>query len=243
MISVMRIVLSLLIFLFIPSLVFADDEANPKQFFVTGEVEVSVVPDEIIPVVGKVTKYMNLIFVKKEIDQRTEKIIDIAEKYKIEKKDIRENVIRFESWYEDLDDRDPLAKYYVSNSMVLKIKDKSKFNEILSEVLEACAGYTLNIKFRTTEFIKYKDQVRSLAYQAAIDKADKLAIELGRKVGKIHIIHEKETDQEYWGWDWKSLSNPQMGRYNDGDPSGTNGSTALVQIKISSKINLSFELE
>ena len=241
--SVLKMILSYFILLFIPLPVFADDEAGPGQIFINGEAEVKVVPDEVIPVIGKFTKYMNLIFVKKEVDQRTEKIIDIAEKYKIEKKDILKNVIRFESWYEDLDDRDPLAKYYVRNSMVLKIKDKSKFNEILSEVLEACAGYTLDIKFRTTEFKKYKELARSLAYQTAMDEADKQAVELGKKVVKSRIIEENTTPEPYWGWGIKEISYPQMVRSNDGGSSGIDRNTPLVQIKISSKVNMSFELE
>jgi len=60
-----------------------------------------------------------------------------------------------------------LKGYSVQKTIVVTLSDLSKFEDLLSGVLEAGANYVHNVEFRTTELRKHRDQARALAIQAA----------------------------------------------------------------------------
>ena len=51
-----------------------------------------------------------------------------------------------------------------------RLKDISKYEDVLSGVLESGANYVEGIEFRTTELRKYRDQARVMAIKAAKDR-------------------------------------------------------------------------
>ena len=83
-------------------------------------------------------------------------------------------------------------------SIVLTLRDISKFESILSNVLKAGANYVHGVQFRTTELRKHRDEARSLAIKAAQKKANDLAKELGQIVGKPYKIQENPSG--WWSW-------------------------------------------
>ena len=242
--SIHRITFSLLIFFFIPFMVFAEDETDPRLITVYGDAEVRVVPDEIILKLGVDTLNMDLNLAKKENDQRTKKILDVARKNKIEEKHIQTDFISIAPEYDySSRGRDEFIGFRIKKSIVLEIRNTSKFEDILSDVLEAGANHVRDVIFRTTELKKYRDQARSEAIKAAKVKADKLAKELGQKVGKPYLIQEEGVQTES-GYRWGNsdvLRGPQSTLYARG-ASTSSDSIALGQIKISAKIIVCFEL-
>jgi uncharacterized protein YggE len=241
--SIHRITFSLLIFFFIPFMVFAEDEAEPRLITVYGDAEVRVVPDEIILKLGVDTLNMDLNLSKKENDQRTKNILDVIRKYKIEEKHIQTDFISIAPEYDYRSKgRDEFIGYRVKKSIVLEIRDTSIFEDILSDILEAGANYVRDVIFRTTELKKYREQARSHAITAAREKAVKLAKELGQKVGKPYIIQEDGV-QAAPIMDRSGLMGPQGTLYGRGSSTSSDSDTiALGQIKISAKIIVCFEL-
>ena len=63
-----------------------------------------------------------------------------------------------------------------------------KFEDLLSDALEAGVTHVQGIEFRTTELRKHRDRARSLALKAAQEKAELLADGAGRKIGKAISI-------------------------------------------------------
>ncbi|MBN1905101.1 MAG: SIMPL domain-containing protein, partial [Deltaproteobacteria bacterium] len=136
-----KLIISLSIFLSIPLLVFAEDKTDPRLITVYGDAEVRVVPDEIILKLGVDTLNMDLSLAKKENDQRTKKILDVAREYKIEEKHIQTDFISISPEYDySSKGRDEFIGYRVKKSIVLEIRDTSKFEDILSDILEAGAN-------------------------------------------------------------------------------------------------------
>lgn len=132
-------------------------------------------------------------------------------------------------------------------SIVLTLRDASKFEDVLSSVLGAGANYVHGIQFRTSELRKHRDQARALAIKAAQEKANDLAKELGQKVGKPYKIQEEQSG--WWSWYntwWGSRWGGGMAQnvmQNVAGPSGAEGSIALGQINVNAKVTVSFELE
>jgi hypothetical protein len=237
----------LLIVLLVSHPVFAADCVETRLITVTGDAEVKVVPDEVILTLGVETWDKDLNTAKNTNDQRVQNIIRTIEKFNIERKYVQTDYISIEPRYEDQWAHSNFIGYFVRKTIVITLKDISKFESLLSGALAADANYVLGIEFRTTELRTYRDQARKLAIKAARDKALSLAKELGQSVGRPHAITE---DQSWW---WSSYNNSWGARWggamtqnvmqNAGGPSGTETAIAPGQISVSARVTASFELE
>lgn len=232
---------------FSPHFTFAEDQPGPRLITVTGDAEVRVTPDEVILTLGVETWNKDLSIAKTENDQRIQKIIDIAGKNGIEEKHIQTDYISIEPRYEHQYEHRIFIGYFVRKSIVITLRDISKFENILSGVLEAGANYVHGIQFHTTELRKHRDQARSLAIKAAHEKANDLARELDQKVGKPYKIQENQSGwwswyNSWWGSRWSGGMSQNVIQ-NTASPSESEGSISLGQIKVNARVTVSFELE
>lgn len=218
-----------------------------RLIIVTGDAEVRVDPDEVILTLGVETWDKQLNVAKKENDMRIQKIIDVAIKYKIEEKYIQTDFFRIEPRYEDSYQHRKFIDYNVRNTLVITLREITKFEDVLSGVLDAGANYVHGINFRTTELRKYRDQARSLAIKAAKDKANMLAQELGGEIGVPYNI--RENNSRWWsGYNsgWGSRSGRMLSQNITSSRSGssqTDGAIALGQITVNASVSVSFELK
>lgn len=245
--NIERTLLLFIIALLLPSLVFAASKSDPRLITVTGDAEVRVVPDEVILTLGVETWNKELNIAKQENDQRIQKIIDICKKNKIEQKYIQTDYLSIEPRYEHSYERQKFIGYFVRKSIVITVKDISKFESLLSGVLEAGANFVHGVQFRTTELRKHRDQARLLAIKAAQEKAKALAKELGQKVGDPYSIQENPSGwwswyNSWWGSRWRG-GMAQNVIQNVQSPSESDSTIALGQIKINAKVTVSFELK
>ncbi|MCK4330320.1 SIMPL domain-containing protein [candidate division WOR-3 bacterium] len=244
---VARLMLVMTIVLSFFCLAFAADQSEPRLITVTGDAEVRVVPNEVILTLGVETWNKDLSIAKTENDQRIQKIVDVGKRYKIEEKHIQTDYISIEPRYEDRWEHRKFIGYFVRKTIVFTLRDTDIFEGLLSSVLESGANYVHGIQFRTTELRKHRDQARALAIKAAQEKAYDLAKELGQKVGKPYKIQENQSG--WWSWyntRWWSGWAGGMAQnviQNVADPSQSESSIALGQIKVNARVTVSFELE
>lgn len=238
-----RILLSLFVILFIPFMVFAEDKADPRLITVYGDAEVRVVPDEIILKLEVITINKDINLSKKENDELSKNVLNVARKHGIEEKHIQTDFISIRPEYLSSSWPSEFRGFEASKYIVLEIRETSKFEEILSDVLSAGAHYVRTVKFQTTELKKYREQARSQAIKAAREKAVKLANELGQKVGKPHFIQEDGVQAMPTNM-FGGFSNfiASQNTISSSEPSASDDSIALGQIKISAKIIVCFEL-
>ncbi|MGD8777879.1 MAG: SIMPL domain-containing protein [Ignavibacteria bacterium] len=240
-------ILFTIIFL-IPFLLYAQ-ERDKRQITVSGNAEVKVTPDEVILTLGVETQNKEINKAKAANDSIIKKIIAVALEQNIEKKFIQTDYLEIEPRYKDYREIEDFIGYFVRKTIVLTIRDLSKFEDILSQVLEAGATHVHGIKFRTTELRKYRDQARSLAVKAAKEKAIVLAAELGQDVGDPYNIQENSSGwwsnyNRRWGSRWSGgLSQNVIQNVDSPDSFESDGSMALGQIKISATVTVSFELK
>jgi len=111
-----------------------------------------------------------------------------------------------------------------------------------------------SIRFATTELRKYKDQARAMAIQAAKEKADALAGQVGEKVGRPASINEDQVgwysfyDNYYW-WG-QQYGNQQANAVQNvvqaqgNGSSANNDSTAAPgEISVTARVSVVFDLE
>jgi uncharacterized protein YggE len=239
---------AILLSAFVPSLS-TEESATIGNISVTGEAEVKVVPDEVILTLGVETQHEELAVAKRHNDERVQRVIAAARSLGIEEKRIQTDYINISPEYEYRSaDIDRIVGYRVGKTIEITLRDIDRFDDLLTETLEAGANYVLGIQFRTTELRKYRDQARALAIQAAREKAQDLAGELDRAAGEPQTISEAYSGwwspyNSWWGSQWGNSMTQNVIQNAGMDAITTQAGTALGQITVSAKIAVTFELK
>ncbi|MFA9491082.1 MAG: SIMPL domain-containing protein [Anaerolineales bacterium] len=216
---------------------------------VTGDAAVKVPPDEVIITLGVESWHPELSTAKKRNDARVEDIIATAHRYNIPDKDIQTDHISIEPRYRDSYYREDLEGYFVRRTLALTLADISKFDDLLTEVIEDGANYVHGIEFRTTDLRKHRDQARSLAITAAREKAEALSKELGRQVGEPQSIQENHSGwwsgygSGWWGSHWSGAQTQNVVQSIDVDSALVQGSIAPGQIMVNAQVSVTFSLK
>ncbi len=219
---------------------------------VTGDAAVMVVPDEVILTFGIETSDKDLMTAKTQNDDRVKKLMDVVTSLGIDPKNAQTDFINIQPRYNDSYARRDFIGYFVQKTIVITLQDISKFEDLLTNALLAGVNYVHGIDFRTTELRKYRDQARSLAINAAREKAQALAQELGRQVTKPLSIQENRvywwsSYHSWWGSSYGGMQSQNVVQNAGGGPSNADDSSDNVlspgQITVSASVTVTFGLE
>jgi uncharacterized protein YggE len=219
------------------------ETAGARIVTVTGSAQVRVVPDEVILALGVETWDADLSVAKRENDARVQRVLALVAKYEIRPEHVKTDYVNIhpgDHYYNRGDG------FWVRKSIVLTVRDLTRFEELLTDTLEAGATHIHEVRFQTTELRAYKDQARALAVRAAREKAGALSGELGQKVGEPLEIRELHANWWYgaswWGARWGS-GLAQNVVQELGDASALAGqSIAPGQIMVDASVTVSFAL-
>ena len=215
-------------------------ELQPRLITVTGEGEVMAVPDEVWVNFQMESFHENLAEAKKTNDEAIKQALAIVKKYKVDDKDFMTDyfTVRNEDrYFMDPQTNQQRSKhgFFVTKNVSVILRDVSKFEDLYSDVLEAGVNNITGVEFKSSEVKKYREQARTMAIQAAKDKAQKMTAELGQTLGRPYTIQENATD-------WNG-PRPMMAMAMLKDSAGSGNATiALGQVKVTSSVTVSFEL-
>ncbi len=175
-------------------------------------------------------------------------MLDVAKKTGISDQHMQTAQISVEPVYQQIERsgqyyRGEIIHYVVRRSVVLCLKDLTKFEGMLTNLLTSGATHVDGISFESTQLRKHRDEARAMATKAAKEKAQAIAGQLGEKLGRPRSINENT------GWSGGYMSNVAQNVYAqsrsesagaDGDVSGN--TFAPGQITISATINVVFDL-
>jgi uncharacterized protein len=240
----------LLVSLFSPALkLTSQGEATPNTISVTGNAEVRVVPDEVILILGIETVDKDLMVAKNQNDERVRKLFLLSNKLEIKPEHVQTDFIDIEPRYRDGYLQTDFVGFFVRKTVVITLKDTSKFEDLLTGALQSGANYVHGVEFRTTELRKHRDQARALAIQAAKEKASDLAKELGRTVVKPLTIREDQIGwwssyRSWWGsrYSGAMAQNVVQSAGSSSAPSG-DSAVALGQITVNASVFVTFALD
>jgi uncharacterized protein len=223
---------------------------EPRTISVTGEAEVKVVPDEVNITLGVETLDKDLGRAKKDNDERMKRIFASAKSHGVEAKRIATDHVNIEPRYEWQNSHNVFLGYAVRRSIVVTVRNLSKFDAILTGSLESGANFVHGVQFNTTELRKHRDSARSMAVKAAHEKATAMAKELNQKLGKPRTIVEigGRWFSGYgsgWGGNASSryASQTQNTYQNLGGGEAIEGATAPGQIAVNASVQIVFDLE
>ena len=221
--------------------------ASSNSISVSGEAEVLVVPDEVVLTLGVESFDKVLKTAKTANDEAIKRTIAVARGYGIPAEYIQTDYLGIEPRHRNSDVAFELLGYDVRKTVVVKLRDISKFESLLTDVLDAGVTHVHMIDFRTTELRKYRDQARTMALKAAQEKAALLAGEAGHTVGTVESIGEANYGYfssygSWWGNRYSAAT--QNVSQSLGETSLSNDATmAPGQISIRATVSMSFALQ
>jgi uncharacterized protein YggE len=221
--------------------------ADARRITVTGDAEVRVVPDEVLVCLGVETWNADLQAAKSENDQRVARVLALARELGIRPEHIQTDHISVEPRYQDDYEKRGFRGFFVRETIVVTLQDVTQFEDLLTSALAAGATHVHGVQFRTTELRRYRDQARALAVNAAREKAEAMAKELGQKVGQPQSIQEDQNTWwswygAWWGAGWGGAGLQNVVQSIDSGAMPSDGSFAPGQIAVNARVTVSFEL-
>lgn len=210
---------------------------------VSGEGEVLAVPD--IATFDYTVREVadNVEAAQAEATSKSNRVIAILEEKGIEDADIKTTNYNIQPRYEWQQEaclpgqdcrggRNVIVGQEVSQTVEVKVRDTEKAGEILSEIGQQEVSNVSSLRFSIDDEDVLKTEARELAINEAMEKAEKLATQLGVKIEGVVSFHE---DQGYdypmgMGGDASYRSEAVMMDSAPELPSGENAVTTRVSI-------------
>jgi uncharacterized protein YggE len=230
---------------------YGDSIKDQPTISVSGEAEIKVVPDRAVITLGVETIDTSMVAAKKENDRMVEAIRKATGKYGIKETEIQTDYLTVEPKYERR--RNEYGKeidYFVGHNirrrLVIDLTDVSKFDDLLSSVIETGVSRIIDVGFYTDRLKEHRERARALAIQAAAEKARKLTAELGQKVGKAINVREGNSYWRSYYGGWDSYRRPGQRHVSQVSvDSEFEGETpiAVGKISVTASVSVSFLLE
>jgi uncharacterized protein YggE len=221
------------------TLVVADDKPLPPLITVTGEAEVNVVPDEVVFDLTVQAFNRELRQAKATTDERIKGLMAMARRYGIAPEDIQTDYVKLEPRYRGNDEARTLLGYSVRKDLLFTLRDVTKAEALLSEILEGANTRLNSVRFQISSPRKYRDQARAMAIAAAREKAVALTAAIGQSIGKAYSIEEEVPQPQPRYAMQNAYANTSS---SEGDSGSSEGTLALGRIKITARVTVRFEL-
>jgi len=160
--------------------------------WVTGEGEISVVPDVANLSLGIEAQKETVAEAQQQAAESMEAVMTVLDDYGIAEKDIKTQYFSIYPVRRWENDKEILIGYRVSNMVRVKIREVDNTGVIIDAVAEAGGDYTKinSISFTVDDPTAYYEEVRERAMSDAKDKAGQLAKLAGVDLGKPTYISE-----------------------------------------------------
>jgi uncharacterized protein YggE len=225
----------------------AQSTPEPPLITVTGQAEVRVAPDEVVFTLGVESVDKDMLAAKKKADDSVREVLAIAAKNNIKPADVQTSYISIQPKY-NTDEMEYEARrtvkrefvgYQVSKTVAVILRDISRFDAMLSDVLKAGVTRLSNVEFRDSRIRYHRDQARVMAIRAAQEKAKLLTGQIGQSIGPAYSIREGS----YSPYSTNNFSqNAVSVAGSAGADSGSDGAIAPGQISVTAQVTVSFRL-
>ena len=212
---------------------------------VSGSAEIKVSPDIVFLQLGVESRNPELALARSDNDRRVAGALAYLRNQSIPSEDVKTNFVGVEPRY---DNEDPVPRYYsVRKSIEVRLTDLSRFEELLSALLDRGVTHIHSVRYHTSAFRQLRDEARAKAALAAREKAVALCAELGVTCGAVQSINA--SDNSGWsggGGHWGAGIGIVMGNFSGSSGSLTDDESetlSIGQISVSAQVNLSFALE
>lgn len=222
------------------------ERSDIRTVVVNGQAEVRLVPDMVVITLGVETFDMDLDVAKTDNDKRVTTLNQVAESMGVARQDFITDFLSIQPQYQSRHDRGNFLRYIVRRSVVITLRDVSRFEELLSSLLESGANYVHGIRFETSELRKHLENARDMALEAATEKAEGIARKMDQKIGVPQNIREHhsgwESSYARWGQRHDRRAQPNVVLHAESTIAPIDGPTQPGQIAVRVQVSVSFTL-
>jgi uncharacterized protein YggE len=213
-------------------------DVMPREILVTGEAEVKVVPDQVILTIAIDTLDKDLLLAKQQNDDRVKRVLAVTQQFKIDPKHVQTDQVTIEPRTRTYNQKEEFLGYAVHKSVVICVKDMTRFEPVLLAFLKGGANRVDGVQFQTSELRKHRDAARLQAIRAAREKATAMAGELGQKLGRPRSI----TENAGGSYGRSAYLNTNAVSNAGGDSGVTDSGFAPGQISVTASVTVRFDL-
>ncbi len=229
------------------SSVYGQNSPDRPLITVSGQAELRVPPDEVVFTLEVESVDKDVLAAKKKTDESVKEVFSLARDNKVNADDVQTSYISVEPKY-NTDEfeygttprgvKRVFLGYAVSKTIAIRLKDISRFDPLLSDVLKAGVTKVSNVEFRNSQIRKHRDQARSMAIKAAQEKASLLAREIGQTIGPAYSI----TEGVVGGYSSSNITQNATSVIS-GDLSASDSAIAPGLISVTAQVTVSFRLQ
>ena len=168
-------------------------ETLSRSITVSGESSEQFAPDQAILSVSLVHHDKELAVAKRQNDELTEKLVNIAREFKIPKEKIATSQLYISPEYEYNNKGRTFTGYAVNRSLRITIDNLDIQERLLSAIVDAKVDQVNGIEFRLADPEKYAAGLRTKAFENAKAKAASLAQAAGAKLGPAITINTSDV--------------------------------------------------
>jgi len=219
----------------------------PQQPLITvfGSAEVKVAPDEAVFELEVETLDKDLQKSKLLNDQLLKKLIEAIKPLISDSRLIQTGYINLDPQYRFVKEGERLfLGYEIKRQVSVVLRDLSRFDELLSEIVKAGVTSVNDVQLRTTQLRQHKDKARAMAVKAAQEKATAMAAEIGQTIGKAVVITEQAESGRFiipQNVTSNAMSNASVTGGGSSTDSDSLFAAGLITVKAT--ITVSFELK
>lgn len=209
------------------------ERPDARLITVQGEAEIKVVPDEVVLSFLARSEDRQLAKAKEANDGVVRAVLETIKKNGVDERSVQTSRLDIQPRYEYQTGHRVFMGYTVSNTLAVTLKDLSKFDGLLSDVLESGVTEVSGINFTSSGQKKLEDDARLSAVRNSREKAEAMAAALGQKLGRPYAIMDQGI----------AMPVPMfaMGARMAAEQSGP--TIAPGEITVRSSVSVSFELE
>ena len=215
---------------------------------VTGAAAINVTPDRVLIQLGVESNDTTPDRVQTKNTVAIRKVVEAVRELGVADKDISTDYYIVHPIYNDYNSL-RIDGYRIDNVVAITLNDVNKTSDVVIAALKAGANEVLDVQFYTSQLRRYRDEARTLAMKAAMEKAQALASAGGTQTGCVLQINENSWSYyngAWWGGRDRALWTQnvvQNATTNGGQPSSDETPISLGQIVVRAEVNASFSLK
>lgn len=235
--------MNLLIF-FICVFAFAADAPKPPHIAVTGDAEVKATPDQFTVRIRIEGRHKEQAAAREQVESTVQKAVASAKILGVAEKDIRTLYFQTRRVFGKDGRTASVKSYEVSSRMSFVLRDVNKAEELVNSLTDAGAASVEGSDFGFENPRKHYDQARAEAVEAATQKGNAVARQLGVRVGFPLVVEVLPNESSTHPLLRQArMANVAMGLASDGGSAATPDHViAPGEITIRASVRIEFEL-
>jgi uncharacterized protein len=165
---------------------------------VSGTAVINIAPDRVLIQLGVQSNGISPAEVQRRNTSAINNVRNAIQTLGVAASDITSDNYIIEPLYEDYDSL-IIKGYRINNVLAVTLRQVDKASDLIAAAFEAGANQVVGVEFYTSQLRTYRDQARTMAMEAAAQKAQALAEAVGAKTNCVLSISENSWSY-YSGW-------------------------------------------